>query len=81
MHLPRHISDDPAMPIPREPGYRWYHAVDVGVAANLPSVAAGGAMGDRAYYESLRRPPGAYRGNGLSCGAEPACQTIGHISG
>jgi benzodiazapine receptor len=60
MRSPRHFSDDRDMSVdPRQPGYRWYHAVAVGVAANVPSVAVGGAMGDRAYYESLRRPRGA----------------------
>jgi tryptophan-rich sensory protein len=44
---------------PDQPRYRWTHAVAVGVAANIPSVVAGGAMGDRSYFTALRRPRGA----------------------
>lgn len=39
--------------------YRWWHAVALGVAANVASALPAGYNGDERYYESLRTPPGA----------------------
>lgn len=39
--------------------YRWWHALAVGVAANVVSSAPFGPNGDEAFYNRLRKPPGA----------------------